>query len=142
MEKYPLIRKVYLYLFSMVGLVLIIIGTARFVDMGLKTYVFKLAYQQEKLNYDRVVPVPEFLERKVAAGAGSATTVALTEEEFNQVQYLIDDYKNWQERQDTLNPVLANKHRDASINLSLILVGCPLYLYHWLTIRKELKNKV
>jgi hypothetical protein len=126
----------------MVGLVLIIIGTARFVDMGLKTYVFTLAYEQEKTNYDRAVIAPEFLERKVAAVSDSATTVSLTEEEFNKVQYLLEDYKQWEERQAEIDPVLSRKHRDASINLSLILVGLPLYLYHWLTIRRELKNKV
>jgi len=123
----------------MVGLVLIIIGAARFIDMGLKTYVFKLAYEQDKVNYERSIPTPDFLERKVSQ-AGDSKTVELTEEEFDQVQYIIEDSKQWKARQEAINPVLARKHKDASINLSLILVGLPLYLYHWITIRRELKG--
>ena len=40
-----------------------------------------------------------------------------------------------------VNYVTAKRHRDASLNLSLILIGLPLYLYHWRIIKKETKNK-
>ena len=37
---YPLIRTIYLYLFALLGLALLTIGGVRFVDMGLKAFVF------------------------------------------------------------------------------------------------------
>ena len=43
MNKYPLIRKIYLYLFALIGLVLITIGCVRLVGLGLKTYIFTKA---------------------------------------------------------------------------------------------------
>ena len=42
-EKYPLIRKIYLYVVSFIGLLLIVIGLVRLLDLGLKVYVFKHA---------------------------------------------------------------------------------------------------
>ena len=41
------IRLVYLYLFAAVGLVTVIIGTVRMVDLGLKVFVFKDADKYE-----------------------------------------------------------------------------------------------
>jgi len=33
--------------------------------------------------------------------------------------------------------VASRRHRDASMNLALIIIGLPLYLYHWAVIKKE-----
>jgi len=130
-----LIRKIYLYLFSMLGLVLIIIGAVRFIDMGLKTYVFKYAYEDQRLNYERPMSMPDYLvEQK------DAEKIEITQDQMVQVKSMIVEYENWQERQEQVNPITARKHRDASINLSLMLVGLPLYLYHWFVIRRELRK--
>lgn len=43
MNKYPLIRKIYLYLFALIGLVLITIGSVQLINLGLKVYVFTKA---------------------------------------------------------------------------------------------------
>ena len=37
--------------------------------------------------------------------------------------------------------VTQSRHRNASESLALILVGIPLYLYHWNIIKKESKEK-
>ena len=37
-NKYHLIRKIYLYTFSLVGLVLVVIGGVRLVGLGLKSF--------------------------------------------------------------------------------------------------------
>ena len=47
-EHYPLIRTIYLYLFALVGLALLISGSVRFVNMGLKAFVFTKAEQDMK----------------------------------------------------------------------------------------------
>ena len=100
MGKHSLIRTIYLYLFACLGLVLLTIGSVRFLDMGLKAFVFTKAEQEQR--YD--------------------TSPSLSVEP--EVSY-----------------VTAKRHRDASLNLSLILIGLPLYIYHWRTIKKETKDK-
>jgi len=44
-----IIRTIYLYIFALLGLVLVIIGGVRFVDMGLKAFVFTKAEEEDKM---------------------------------------------------------------------------------------------
>lgn len=136
---YPFIRTIYLYLFTLVGLTLLIIGTVRFLDMGLKAFIFTQAEEQERL-YQKQPPVPFALERVEQITQGQTSAVLSPEEKSALSQWLID-YRNWQEQSAKVDPVTSQRHRDASINLSMILIGLPLYFYHWRLIRKETKNK-
>ena len=65
----------------------------------------------------------------------------LSKEEKATIKQWLADYKDWQERKSKVDPVTARRHRDASMNLALILVGLPLYLYHWRIIKRETKNE-
>lgn len=111
MKKNSLIRTIYLYLFACLGLVLLTIGGVRFVDMGLKAYVFTKAEDEEKM-YRALAPVKESTEENIE------------EQELVEIDY-----------------VTSRRHKDASMNLALILIGLPLYLYHWTLIKKEIKQK-
>ena len=46
MEKHSLIRTIYLYTFSLIGLVLIIIASVNMINLGLKTFIFTEADQE------------------------------------------------------------------------------------------------
>jgi len=140
MTKHPLIRTIYLYLFALVGLTLLIIGGVRFIDMGLKAFVFTKAEQEERLMYKQP-PIAYPLERYQEIVEDDWTTVTLTEQERLALNQWLADYKNWQKHYDALDPITSRRHRDASINLSMILVGLPLYFFHWRIIRKESKYK-
>jgi hypothetical protein len=138
MEKHPLIRTVYLYLFTIIGLVLVVIGTVRFLDLGLKVFIFKQAdaqqkYQQQYCNY--IAPVPEAKVRSLINQPASST--GLTPDEQTALKSFLDNYDQCQ----GVNFLTSQRQRDASINLALILVGLPLYLYHWRTIAKEIRKK-
>ena len=50
MGKHSLIRTIYLYLFACLGLVLLTIGGVRFLDMGLKAFVFTKAEQEQRYD--------------------------------------------------------------------------------------------
>ena len=65
----------------------------------------------------------------------------LTEEEKIAIRQWLVDYESWQDRVLEVNYVTTRRHQDASLNLSLILIGLPLYLYHWGIIKRETKNK-
>lgn len=102
------LRLLYLYLFSFVGLLITVIGSIQILDLGLKTYVFKVS---EYTYYAE----PMIAENKFAISTEEARLRNTLEQE-NQ------------------------RKRQLSTSLSMILVGVPLYLYHWKTIKRENKS--
>ena len=138
MTKHTVIRTIYLYLFSLVGIVLLIIGAVNFIDMGLKAWVFTEAEKQQEINYERP-PSPLYIEKQIDIASKDGKKVELSVNDYNQVQNVIAEYKQWEEKKDKIDYIKVQRQRRASMNLSLIVVGLPLYLYHWLTIRREKK---
>ena len=101
------IRLLYLYLFSFVGLLIVVIGSIQIVDLGMKVFVFKNA---DTYEYARPLVKEE--------------GVQIDEEEQRQIQ----------ERE-----TMRNRQRQLSNSLAMIVVGLPLYWYHWKTIEREKK---
>lgn len=130
MERY--VRTIYMYLFALLGLIFLSIGSIRLLDMGLRTWIFTEADSQERLR--EMPPVPAFARSRLESAAADGE---LTAEEREQVRMLLQDYDAWRERADLVDPVRARRHRDAASSLAMILVGLPLYLYHWRRIRQE-----
>jgi len=100
------LRLLYLYLFSFVGLLITIIGSIQLIDLGLKTYVFKV-------NEYSYYPEPYMVEDG--------------KEKIDQVE----QKRRSEEEQNN------GRKLQVSNNLAMILVGAPVYLYHWQTIKKE-----
>lgn len=139
MQHYPLIRTIYLYLFALLGLALITIGGVRFVDMGLKAFVFTKADEEQRTMQKMPSYAPLAIDR-VEKIAGDKEGMTLTAEEKSMLQNWLQDYKRWQEQSAKIDPVTARRHSDASMNLALILIGLPLWVFHWRLIRRETKN--
>ena len=110
------IRLLYLYLFSFVGLILVVIGTVRLVDLGMKVFVFK---GSDVYEYRDIAPKP-IMEGEVV----------------DEVQY------EEEQRQLAINDAKRNRQRDVSSSMAMIIVGLPLYLYHWGIIKREGKKKI
>jgi hypothetical protein len=51
------------------------------------------------------------------------------------------DYEEWREHRESIDPVIARRLREAARNLSFIIVGLPLYVYHWRLIRRDLLTR-
>ncbi|HET7098961.1 MAG TPA: hypothetical protein VFI61_01860 [Patescibacteria group bacterium] len=104
------IRLLYLYLFSFIGLLITVIGAVQLVDLGIKVYVFKGADRYD--NFMTPVKVDP-----------TGKEVALSEKD--------------KEEQKRLQDIEAtrNRQRQTSTAASMILVGVPLYLYHWKKIK-------
>ncbi|MBU3942581.1 hypothetical protein KKA24_01205 [Patescibacteria group bacterium] len=115
MKKDSIIRTIYLYIFALVGLILVIVGGVRFLDMGLKMFVFTQADQMYNYDY-RVEPLP----KEIVDGETQRNCPEL----ISQADY-----------------INSSRQREASISLSLILVGLPLYWYHWSIIKRESREK-
>ncbi len=113
------IRLIYLYLFSFVGLLVTVIGCIRLVDLGLKVYVFKGA---DRFSY---YPSP-----KMVTEPGQPTMTAEEEKQYEQEM-----------RQSQEEDTKRQRQRDTAGALAMIVVGTPLYIYHWKTIQKENHGK-
>jgi len=126
------VRTIYLYLFALLGLIFVAIGGIRLFDMGLRTFVFREADAQERLREPPPLTMMARTRTELAANDSS-----LTAEERQIVRQMIVEYDAWRERSSLVDPVRARRHREAAGSLAMILVGLPLYLYHWRRIRNE-----
>ncbi len=108
------IRLLYLYLFSFIGLIISVIGCIRLVQLGIKVYIFKGADVYTSYQVEPISP----------EGKPSETT------DFDrEMQQKTQDQENTRQRQ-----------REVSESVAMLLVGIPLYKYHWKLIKKENKK--
>lgn len=123
MSKYSWIRKVYLYTFALVGLVLIVIGAVRLIGLALKAYIFTKAdiYYQ----YPAARPI------KPAPPDAAVNSEKTEFQEPSKEE--VEEYES--------NQRSANRQREAAESLAFIVVGLPLYLYHWRAVQKD-KNEL
>ncbi len=122
MDRKELIRTLYLYLFSLIGLVVVVMGLVHLVDLGLKVYVFKKA--------DQVLIYPE------------STRPAKTSPELEETTLTPEEQKKYEQEQleYQIKQREADRERNAANALAMILVGTPLFLYHWKIIQKDKKS--
>ena len=137
MKKYPIIRTLYLYIFTAVGLVLIITASVDFIDMGLKAYVFTRA-DEDPYETEYRKPIPADLKEDTIEEAKDKEQVCFSGTNKEEIESWVEDRKATEASYD---PVLTRRHRDASRNLAMILIGLPLYLFHWTQIKKDIKKK-
>ncbi len=126
------VRTVYLYVATLVGLGLLISGGVQAFELLLKATVLTQADAEDQL-YARQPPAPYMLDSVRDLEASNE----LTPDQMALVAQWLDDYQRWTEQQAKLDVTAARRDRQAATALALILVGLPVYLYHWLTIRRE-----
>lgn len=102
------LRLLYLYLFSFVGLLIVVIGSIQMVNLGLKMTIFKEADVYEA--YPMVDKDGKPSETKEELSAKQA------------------------------KDLVRQRQREFASSFSMIVVGLPLYLYHWKLIKKEAKS--
>jgi hypothetical protein len=143
MEKNSLIRTIYLYLFAIVGLTLLVIAGVNFLNMGLKAFIFTKADDQLRIDYKQMPMAPVAVEKlnQISQDTSQGKQVTLSENEVQQIDQWLADYKNYQETRAKIDPVSTQRQQSASINLAMIIIGLPLYLYHWGIIRRETKKQ-
>jgi len=135
LSHHSLVRTLYLYLFSLLGLILLTIGGVGFVNMALRALIFTHA-DKERLLYQDRIPFPTGMRSLEKLDQ----SVELTGEERALLKQMLSDYESREERRKKIDPVKARRHRDAAQNLSLIIIGFPLYLYHWRKVRSETEH--
>lgn len=120
--KSAIIKTVYFYVVSLIGLLMVVFSTADLINLGLKTWVFPKA----DLN--------EYKQPTCAVSIYKDPNMKETEEQYQQrIKACEATYVNEDEARAIRN------QRDAVRDISFVVVGLPLFLYHWTTIRKEQK---
>jgi hypothetical protein len=128
------VRTVYLYVATLVGLGLIIAGGVQAFELLLKSTVLQQADAEERM-WATQPPMPYMLD---AARGLVDSGEPLSEQELAAVRSWLQDYERWDAQRAAFDATKARRERQAATALSLVFVGIPVYLYHWLTIRKEL----
>jgi len=105
------IRTIYLYLFSAIGLIISVIAVINILDLTLRSLVFTKA-DESYYSYapQRIEITPEGKE-------------------------IVKDDPNNEELAKA--QATSQKQREVSNSVAMLLVGVPLYLYHWKTIQKK-----
>lgn len=136
-SKKEIITNIYLYLVTFIGLLMIVIPSVDLLKIGLQTWIFPLASEDE-YGYDRKPPEPYMIK-------GETTPIDNTKvekielnksdlEAFNQWKV---DYANWQKNQENLDVVTIRAQKDLVRDISTLVVGLALFLTHGLAIRKK-----
>lgn len=147
-KKHPWIRTVYLYLFSLVGLTLVIIGFVWLLNLGLKIFIFTEADKPESMQ--PMPPYPPYgaydtrpMKAPLVSGINELAVKEekISVEEKEAIARWKADYEQWQTSQSKINYLRSRRERDAADAFAFILVGLPLYLYHWAMIKREKKQE-
>lgn len=135
MEKHTWIRTVYLYLVSLIGLVTFIIGAVGTLNIGLEYYVFGLKTPQWAQSPAQICEAGDYYD-----GGRAYPTKAR-----NEATGLLVTPPTEEEKADCIATVTADqiergkqeKLRSIAWSLSAIIVGLPVWLYHWTVIRRR-----
>ncbi len=109
------LKKAYLYLVSVISLVIAVVGAIMLINLALKAWVFTKAdrnFYASPCYSSKAMPVNGLPERCSA------------EEEANQKQ-MEEDSRS------------AQRQRDAAQALAMLVIATPVWFYHWKMARKE-----
>ncbi len=109
------LRTMYLYLFSFLGLLIVVIGAIRLINVGFRTFFFP------DIDTYEYVSTPRYDEQGKLIGE--------TEEE-----------QKARIEADRIN-AMRQRQREFIEAISFLLVGAPLYVYHWKTIQQDVAKE-
>ncbi len=121
------IKSIYFYLVSFVALMMVVFSTADAINIALKTWVFTAA-DKDMYNYPRSI-----CEMQVPATPPNVKPVPTVSKEDCEKQNEENIKQNETGR-------MAQKQRDVVRDLSMIVVGIPLFLIHWRIVRSKDEN--
>lgn len=113
--------------------------------MGLKAWVFTQAEQDQR--NERPMPMrfeggmtmtDDTLAKKILECDASCD---LSAEEKTTVKEWISDYAEWKENYEKIDYVVQQRHRDAASSLAQLIIGLPLYMYHWRMATRKRKEE-
>ena len=114
-SKLTLVKSIYFYLVSFVALMMVTIALANLINVVLKTYIFTSADQD---YYFAPVAICVPTDPKSTTTPDCLKNEALNKEQANKSR-------------------AAQRQRDLVNDISMIVVGVPLFAFHWYYARKK-----
>lgn len=124
-NKIAIIKNIYFYLVSFVALMMVVFSIADLINIALKTWIFTKA---DSFYYGPVSPECGTVVKP------TDVTVNVAARQMTPEECVKQDEINRQREQDNQN---VQKQRDAVRDISLIVVGIPLFILHWRVLRKK-----
>ena len=123
MSKPSIIRSLYFYIISIIGLMMIVFSTADLINLGLKTWVFPKA--------DRYYSSCDNMLYPSSYGTAVSPKDAGDRQKEQCEQQLKRDKEN----------AVSNKQSQAVRDLSFLVVGLPLFAFHFRIAQKERREE-
>ena len=141
LDKVEIVKNIYFYLVSLIGLILIVISISQLVNLGLKTWIFTAADGDKYMSRPPAIYLDQSYELKTAESLIECSDKCnLTDGQRIALDNWTKDYKYWQEnKKDQSKYIKADRQGNAVRGISMLIVGLPLFWIHWRIIRK--KNK-
>lgn len=121
-NRVAIIKNIYFYLVSFVALMMVVFSLADLINTALRTWIFTKA---DYYDYSYTVPACDPLASKTM----DTSTPKLSAEECAALQ--AQNEKRQQDSQES------QRQRDMVRDISMIVVGLPVFVFHWLAIRKR-----
>ncbi len=138
-DKKNIIRNIYLYLVTLIGLIMVVIPAVDLIKITLESTLFPLAAEDE--YYDRG-PEPYMLKTNIDPNSTEpVTTVTLNESDQQLFENWKENYRRWEERENDTEKRMAIRRQRALVrDISTLIVGLALFLSHGSIIRKKHKK--
>jgi glucan phosphoethanolaminetransferase (alkaline phosphatase superfamily) len=113
-QRTGMLKKVYLYLVSLIALVMLIVACVSLINLALRAWVFK---QADNTTYNYSCPmIPA--SAQVPDGSTSSCNTALQQQQAHA-------------------QLVSSRETESARDIALIIVGLPVFFYHWRLVRKE-----
>ncbi len=130
-----IVRNIYLYLAVFVGLMMIVIPSIDLIKIGLETWVFPLAAQEDHFDKRPLEPYTAKINADSDLG-----TIKLTEAEKNSLKKWQENYTKWEEEKETTDYVAIERQKSLVRDISTLIGGLALFLAHGIVLRREKKH--
>ncbi len=121
--------QLYFVLASLIGLIMVVMGSAMGINTLLSQYIFT--------PQDRFSPPP----RPIVLDMPTTNTENLTEEQQALLTKWQIEYQNWETTENAIDYEAESRKRTIATALSLILVGTPVFLLHVPFVFKQAQKK-
>lgn len=119
-QRTGMLKKVYLYLVSLIALVMLIVACVSLINLGLRAWVFK---QADNTTYNYSCPmVPATPTNSANSTSDSSTNVGCD---------------TATQQQQAHAQLVSSRETESARDIALIIVGLPVFFYHWRLVRKE-----
>lgn len=134
-KKVSIIRYIYLYLLTAISIVIIIVAAIGSLNLVLREYVFDVKDWSEFEDYYECTDDTLFYSYDTK-GTKVAKDPTLTTEQMKAQKEECNQKTKEKRRLQHINDL----KRDLVYYLAMLIVGLPLYIYHWGIIKKEHKK--